>query len=153
MYIVSTTIFISCLCLFPVLLSCGNGLPENLCKMKNKQNILKAFINAFNGMKYFFLHERNGQVQLVVAVIVTALSVVVHISTVEWIIVWICVAIVIGFEMLNTAIENLCNMVQEEYHPIIKIIKDVASAAVLWVSIISIIIGLIIFSPKLISLI
>ena len=121
--------------------------------MKNHQNILRAFTHAFNGMKYFFLHERNGQIQLVVAAMVTALSMVVHLSPIEWIIVLICIAIVIGFEMLNTAIENLCNMVQEEYHPLIKIIKDVAAAAVLWVSIISVIIGLIIFLPKLISVI
>ena len=84
---------------------------------------------------------------------VTALSIVLHLHHDEWIIVLICIAMVIGFEMLNTAIETLCNMVQEEYHPLIKIIKDVAAAAVLWVSIISVIIGLIIFLPKLISLI
>ena len=51
--------------------------------------------------------------------------------------------------MINTAIENLCNVVQEEYHPIIKIVKDVAAAAVMWAAIISIIIGIIIFSPKI----
>ena len=121
--------------------------------MNKNQNILRAFINAFNGMKYFFLHERNGLIQLVVAAIVTALSIVVKISRLEWIVVLICIAIVIGFEMLNTAIENLCNMVQEEYNPLIKIIKDMVAAAVLWVSFISVITGLIIFLPKLISLI
>ena len=85
--------------------------------MKNHQNILRAFTHAFNGMKYFFLHERNGQIQLLVAAMVTALSIVLHLHHDEWIIVLICIAMVIGFEMLNTAIETLCNMVQEEYHP------------------------------------
>lgn len=117
--------------------------------MKKNKRFLEAVLNAFNGLKYFFLHEINGIIQLAVAAVVIALSVGLRISIIEWLIVLVCIGIVIGLEMLNTSIENLSNLVQKEYHPIIKIVKDVAAAAVLWVATISIIIGCIIFLPKI----
>ena len=116
--------------------------------MMNK-NFLKAILNAFNGTKYFFLNERNGKIQLAIAVVAISLSVGLGISTNEWLVVLLSIGFVIGLEMINTAIENLCNMVQKEYNPTIKIIKDVAAAGVLWVSLISLVIGLVIFLPKI----
>ncbi len=117
--------------------------------MKKNKSFLEAVLNAFNGMRYFFLHEINGIIQLAIAALAIALAVGLRISTTEWLIVMLCIGFVIGLEMLNTAIENLCNMVQEEYHPIIKIVKDVAAGAVMWAAIIIVIIGLIIFLPKI----
>jgi diacylglycerol kinase len=117
--------------------------------MKKNKSFLEAVKNAFNGMRYFFLHEINGIIQLAIAALAIALAVGLKISTTEWLLVVVCIGFVIGLEMINTAIENLCNVVQEEYHPIIKIVKDVAAAAVMWTAIVSVIIGLIIFLPKI----
>jgi len=119
---------------------------------QNKQPLAKAFIHAFNGMKYFSLHERNGKIQLSVAVITIAASVILRLSTAEWMMILLCIGMVLGFEMVNSAVEKLCGIVHEEYHPVIKVIKDVAAGAVLWSAIISIIIGFIIFLPKFIQL-
>lgn len=117
-----------------------------------KQSFYKAISNAFCGMKYFFLHERNGKLQLLVSVFVVALALGLRLNKTEIIVTIVCCALVMSLEMMNTAIENLCNVVQEEYHPLIKIIKDVAAGAVLLTSIVSIVIGLIIYLPKLINL-
>lgn len=116
--------------------------------MRKNKSFLEAIRNAFNGMRYFFLHEINGIIQLAIAALAIALAVGLRISTNEWLLVMVCIGFVIGLEMLNTAIENLCNVVQEEYHPIIKIVKDVAAGAVMWAAIVSVIIGFIIFLPK-----
>jgi diacylglycerol kinase len=116
------------------------------------QSPLKAFIDAFNGLKYFFLHERNGKIQLAIAVMAILLAVYVGASAGEWIVILLCIGIVLSLEMMNTAVEKLCDVVQEDYHPFIKIIKDVAASAVLWSSIVSAIIGAIIFIPKLLSI-
>jgi len=118
-----------------------------------QQTILKAFINAFNGMKYFFLHERNGKIQLCVAAAVVALAVGLGVSTTDWIALLVCIAMVLSLEMLNSALEKLSNLVQEDYHPVIKTVKDVAASAVLFASLIAAIIGCIIFLPKIIHLI
>lgn len=117
-----------------------------------KQSFYNAISNAFCGMKYFFLHERNGKLQLLVSVFVVALALGLRLNKTEIIVTIVCCALVMSLEMMNTAIENLCNVVQEEYHPLIKIIKDVAAGAVLLTSIASIAIGLIIYLPKLINL-
>lgn len=117
-----------------------------------KQSFYRAVLNAFCGMKYFFLHERNGKLQLIVSVFAIALAVGLRLNKTEIIITIVCCALVISLEMVNTAIESLCNMVQEEYHPLIKIVKDVAAGAVMLVSIASIAIGLIIFFPKIFNL-
>jgi len=114
-----------------------------------KQSFYKAISNAFCGMKYFFLHERNGKLQLLVSVFVIALAVGLRLSKTETVITILCCALVLSIEMINTCIENLCNMVQEEYHPLIKIVKDVAASAVMIVSVASITIGLIMFLPKI----
>lgn len=70
----------------------------------------------------------------------------------EWIVIILCTVLVISFELINTAIEELCNMIHPEQHPLIKKIKDIAAAAVLIAAIGSVIAGLLIFLPKLILL-
>jgi len=116
---------------------------------QHNTSFLKACSHAFNGMKLFFLHERNGKIQLGIAIITLIAAGLLGISSAEWVAILFCIALVISLEMLNSALEKLCDVVQEEYHPVIKIIKDVAAAAVLWSSIASAIIGAIILLPKI----
>lgn len=120
--------------------------------MPARQNFWNALINAFNGMKYFFLHERNGKIQIIISFFVFLAGLFFHITTSEWTVVLFCIALVIGLEMLNAAIEKICDMVHPEIHLAIKITKDVAAAAVLWAAIISAVIGAIIFLPKILAL-
>ena len=117
--------------------------------MRKKQTLANAFKNAFTGLCYFFSKERNGRIQAVIALFVVIVSVVLKISAMEWIIIMICIAAVLSLEMVNSSIEKLCDLVHTEYHPVIKTVKDVSAAAVLWVSIISAVVGTIIFLPKI----
>lgn len=101
---------------------------------------------------HFFLYERNGKIQLAATTVVIALAVGLKVNATEWQTVLLCVALVLCLEMMNTAIETLCNVVQEETHPKIKIVKDVAAGAVLLSCIISVIVAGFIFLPKCIKL-
>lgn len=112
-------------------------------------NFLKAFVYAFNGLVVFFRHERNGKVQSFVAAVTLLISWWVKVSPMELIVILGCIAGVLSLEMLNSAIEKLCNLVHPTYHPAIKSVKDISAAAVLWVSIFSTIIGIIILLPKI----
>lgn len=114
----------------------------------SQQSLLKSFANAFAGMAYFFANDRNGKIHLAITLIVLAAGFAFKINATEWILILLCIALVIGFEMLNTALEKLCDMVEPNYHLTIKVIKDVSAAAVILASIISVIIGIIIFLPK-----
>lgn len=111
---------------------------------------LKSFTWAFNGLLIFFRHERNGRIQLLIAIGVILLSARLNISATEWVAVIICIGTVIALEMLNSSLEKLCNMIEPNFHPVIKTVKDIAAAAVLWAAMCTAIAGLIIFIPKLI---
>jgi len=78
-----------------------------------------------------------------------ALGFIVSISPYQWLLVLFCIGLVISLEMINSAIEIFCDMVTTDFHPKIRIIKDVAAGAVLVASIISLVIGLFIFIPAL----
>lgn len=115
-----------------------------------KQNsLLKAFQYAFTGMGHFILNDRNGHIHLLISVMVVTAGWFFGISMQEWCIVLLCMALVISLEMANHALEKLCDAVHEAHHPLIKIAKDVAAGAVLWSAMISVIIGLLIFLPKI----
>jgi diacylglycerol kinase len=118
--------------------------------MRMMRNFLKAFVYAFTGLITFFRHERNGKIQLLAAVLAVILGGVLHVSRQEWMWLIACIATVLSFEMMNTAVEKICNMVQPGFHPAVKLIKDVAAAAVLLVAFFSALIGALIFLPKII---
>ena len=115
-------------------------------------NFLKGFAYAFNGLVIFFRHERNGRVQLCVAVAVVAAGFWLRIAPVEWMFLLTCIAAVLALEMLNSAIEKICNLVHPDIDSAVKTIKDISAGAVLWVSIFSTVIGTIIFLPKIVHL-
>jgi diacylglycerol kinase len=117
-----------------------------------RNSILSAFTNAFNGLGYFFKHERNGKIQAGAAIVVVALGALLHISAQQWLAVLLCIGAVLSLEMVNSALEKLCDLVQPNLHPAIKIIKDVSAGAVLFFAIISVAVAAIIFLPKIFNL-
>ena len=85
--------------------------------------------------------------------IAVILSYVLKISKLEFIIVIITIGLVLALELVNTSIENVVNMITKEYSPEAKVAKDIAAASVLIAAFIAIIVGAIIFVPKLLLLI
>jgi undecaprenol kinase/diacylglycerol kinase (ATP) len=112
---------------------------------------LQSIKHAFNGIKAHWLVGTNFKIQLVFALLALCACFVLKVNTSEWLIVILFIALVLGLETLNSAIELLCNMVSPETHPQIKLIKDMSAGAVLLVAILSIIAGIIIFLPKLLT--
>lgn len=107
---------------------------------------------AFTGIATFLRKETNGQIQLGIALIVILMGFLFHINTMEWLVVILCISLVLSLEMVNTAMEELCNIIAPEYHPQIKIIKDIAAGSVLLTVTGSVIAGTIIFIPKFLTL-
>lgn len=112
-------------------------------------NFLSNIGWASEGIVYFFKTERNGRIQAVAGSLVITTGLVVGLSRVEWCIILTCIGLIISLEMVNTAIERVCEMLSKDYHPIVKIIKDVAAGAVWWSAIFSTVIGVIIFTPHI----
>ncbi len=124
-------------------------MQSQLTGMYKRQTVFRAFEHAFNGLRYFFLHERNGKIQCASAIAAICFGAWLHISAIEWVCILLCVGAVLSLEMMNSALEKLCDIVKEDYHPAIKIIKDVAAASVLWASLISIAVACCIYLPKI----
>lgn len=115
------------------------------------KNFFKSIIFASRGIKHFFSGDRNAKIQIVMGVTAIALGFTVSLSSFQWLLVLLCIGFVISLEMINSAIERYCDLVTTDFHPGIKIIKDVAAGAVLVASIMSLIVGLIIFIPALVK--
>lgn len=113
------------------------------------KEFLKSFIYALHGLWSGVADQRNLKVQLGVAVVVVGAGFYLSISSIEWCIILLCIALVIGLELVNTALENLVDLVTLERNPLAGKIKDIAAGAVLLVSILSLIIGVIIFRKYL----
>ncbi|MNR31144.1 Undecaprenol kinase [compost metagenome] len=72
-----------------------------------------------------------------------------EVSFLEWIALIVCISSVLAAELFNTAIEVLVNLVSPEFNPKAGLVKDIAAAAVLIVALMSLVVGLIIFVPKI----
>jgi diacylglycerol kinase len=116
-------------------------------------NMNQVFLNAFNGIKHAFKSEWNFKIHLCATAAVLAAGVLFSITPVEWCVIVTCCILVLSFELMNTAIENVCDAVSTDFHPVIKIVKDISAGAVLVTAIGSAITGGIVFLPKIIYLI
>src|SRR5688572_27541312 len=115
------------------------------------KNFFKSVTFAAEGIKQFFSGDRNGKIQIVIGMIAITLGFTLSLSSLQWLLVLFCIGLVISLEMINSAIERYCDLVTTDFHPGIKIIKDVAAGAVLIASVMSLVIGLIIFIPALVK--
>ena len=97
--------------------------------------------------------EQNILIHTVCAILVVIASVYFDISKVEYCLLILVIGLVIAFEIINTAIEYTIDLAMPNIHPMAKMAKDAASGAVLVMTIVSIMIGLIIFLPKIMVLI
>lgn len=113
---------------------------------------ITSFSYAIMGVKTAFATQPNVRIHLVIAILVSILGYFLGLSTEELIEIILLVGLVLVAEMINTSIEFACNAITTETHPEIKKAKDVAAGSVLVVSILAIIIGLIIFVPKILAL-
>ena len=111
-----------------------------------------SFLPAFKGIGSALKSERNLRLHLIAVVFVTITSIAFGISITEWLIILVLFALVIAMELINTAIEKLSDVVQPEKDDRIRIIKDISAGAVLCVAIIALIIGFLIFIPKILLL-
>lgn len=110
---------------------------------------IKAFKNALAGLVAAFKGETHLIIHLNAAIIVVVLGFNYGLTLNEWFMVLTCITLVISMELFNSAIELLCNLVMPDKNPKIKYIKDVSAAAVLIAAIFSVIVGSIIFIPKI----
>ena len=112
-------------------------------------NRIKSVGFAFKGAFLLIRTEASIKIQVFIAIVMTAAGFYYEISNTEWILQIFAIAIVLGIEGMNTAVEKISDYVQPEFDVKIGFIKDISAGAVMLVSIASAIIGLIIYFPKI----
>lgn len=115
--------------------------------MKNS-NWYQSFRHACSGIRYAGA-ERNFRIHLLAAVVAIVTAASLKFSRTEWLLLMLLIVLVLTMEIINTAIEKLCDWVHPQHSIKIKIIKDTSAAAVLLVAILAILFFIVLFIPKL----
>jgi diacylglycerol kinase (ATP) len=113
---------------------------------------LRAFGPAVKGIIHFFKTEENGWFHAGSFVVAFALCFGFDVSAGEWIVVIFAVVLVLSTELLNSAIEKLCDFVEPNYDKRIGIIKDMAAGAVLVAALFAVVVACIVFGPRIVAL-
>ncbi len=113
---------------------------------KHRRN---PFIYAIRGIVETCRSERNFKIHLGCAALTVALGVWIRLPVSDWRWIVLCITLVFALELLNTAVEAMVNLLSPAYHPLAKKAKDAAAGAVLIGALFALIVGALIFLPKL----
>ena len=111
---------------------------------------LSSFAYAWAGLKAALRTDHNTWIHLTLTIIAFGLAIALRIDRGEWMALVIVIAMVWTAELFNTVIEKIMDFLTTERHPQIKVIKDMAAAAVMVTALAAVIVGLLIFIPKVI---
>lgn len=118
-------------------------------KNKRSHSVLESFSFACSGIKSAVKRERNLQIHLSVSIFIILMGMLFALSLLEWVLILFAIGGMLSLELMNTAVERVVDLATEEYHPLAKQAKDIAAGAVFVYGILSVIIGAIIFLPKI----
>lgn len=127
----------------------GRFKVKKILENQGKSKFFESVGHALDGIQYITGHERNFKIEILSAIAVTIASFFLKVSLLEWCILVLVIGMVLALEMINTAIERCVDLVTKDYKELAKIAKDVSAGSVLVMSMFSIIIGIIIFLPKI----
>jgi diacylglycerol kinase (ATP) len=115
--------------------------------MDNLKKRIASFRNAWKGILHGLKSEVHFRFHVIAAIIVIATALFFNITRIEWMIVLLCIAVVLSSELINTAVERICDRITKDRDPLIGNAKDLAAGSVLIISAAALIIGAIIFIP------
>ncbi len=121
-------------------------------KQFKNENLYQSFYHALSGIMTIVKEERNMRIHLVAGLIVIAMGFAFGLNRSEWLWILLVVFTVWILETLNSTIEALVDLVTDSYHELAKIAKDMAAGMVLLGAILAIIVGALIFGPKVMAL-
>lgn len=126
-------------------------LQENNSKNRWKnQELIASLEFAVKGLLTAFREERNMKKHLASAILVVLAGLIFQVSVTEWLFLLLSISLVIAFEIVNSAIENVVDLASDYHFSMLaKNAKDMAAGAVLFVSGFALLTGMIIFLPKI----
>lgn len=120
-------------------------------KVKTKK-LVNSFKYAIEGFISALKRERNMKIHIAIMIITIVAGIILKISKAEWIVCIILFGLVISSELVNTAIEAVVDMITPYRDNKAKLAKDIAASSVLVLAIVAVVVGMIIFVPKVCNL-
>lgn len=117
-----------------------------------KRTIIDSFNYAVSGIITSLKTEKNMKVHYIIAIVIIISSLFFDFTRIEFLLLLFSISLVVITEMINTALERVVDLITEDFHPLARIVKDVAAGAVLIAAINSIIVGYLLFFDRLNSL-
>ncbi|MCB9451014.1 MAG: diacylglycerol kinase family protein [Anaerolineaceae bacterium] len=114
-------------------------------------NRLKSLGYALAGWLYMLRHQKNTRLMTVASIIVMVVALWLQIESLGWALLVVVITLVWMAEFLNAAVEAVVNLSSPDYHPMAKVSKDVAAAAVLLAVVAAMLVGLLVLGPPLLS--
>lgn len=122
---------------------------DNKRKWKNR-DLVSSLEFALTGILTAFKEERNMRKHAVTALVVVLAGFVFQVSRIEWLFLLMSIFLVVAFEIINSAIENVVDLASHYHFSMLaKKAKDMAAGAVLVVSLLAAVIGALIFIPRI----
>ncbi len=115
-------------------------------KRRKKRSFIHSLNNAVEGFIHVLKQERNMRVHFLFAFLILLTAVFLGVQRVDWLILCIAVSIVLMAEMINTAVEEMMNLLHPKYHPAVGLVKDISAGMVLVAAVNALILGFFIFS-------
>jgi len=115
-------------------------------KTKRKRSFLHSLNNAVEGFIHVLRHERNMRVHFLFASLILLTAVFLGVQRVDWLILCVATCLVLMAEMINTAIEEMLNLLHPKYHATVGLVKDISAGMVLVSVANALILGFFIFS-------
>lgn len=125
---------------------------ENRKKLRGMKRLTSSLSYAKEGILYAYKNEQSLTIHAIITALVLIAGIIFKISLIEWMIVIFCIGLVLAFELVNTSIEAVVDLATSEIKPLAKVAKDVAAGVSVVFSITTIIIGIMIFLPKVIEI-
>jgi diacylglycerol kinase len=131
------------------------NIQTNHIAMNHKSGLSSRFQSikcACRGIQQVIRLEMNARIHIFFALAAVALGILLNISRTEWLVIVVCIGGVISAESMNSAIEKLVDTVSPEYNENARLVKDMAAGAVLVAAMASLLVGLLIFIPRILDL-
>ena len=125
---------------------------RNKSKHRGIKGILYNFVYSFQGLEYAYLHEKSMWIHAILSTITIIIGLFLNLRLIEWGIIFIVLGAILSIELLNTGLEAVVDMITIKYNELAKIAKDCGSAATFVATLIGFITILVIYVPKIITL-
>lgn len=122
-------------------------------RSKDRRSFIESVRDCFHGLEYVLINEDNFKREILFGILALIASAILRVNKIEFTIIVITIALVLFAEIVNTAIEQVVDLITKDYSKEAGQIKDIAASGVILMSFISVVVGLLIFGSKILILI